>query len=92
MVQIPIKYADKALVPRMVFSGGYAEEYMTADGIECSIQFISTWNNSDGSYNEELDGYCKNEWGCPLDAVKSLWISRGVKIDGIWHLIKLTKI
>lgn len=66
-------------------------QFKTSDGINVSVKFISTWNNKDGQYDEQLDGICNREYGAPFATIRSIWIGRLGKVDEYWHLIKLTK-
>ena len=69
-----------------------AETYETTDGITCRLKYISTWNNSDGSYDGELEDVCQHRFGCPFSTIRSIWISRLGRVDVYWHLVKMIKL
>jgi hypothetical protein len=90
MTTLKCKYAEEILIPD---NGIFRDsEYKTADGQRVSVQFITTWNNRDGSFDNELDEICQRKWGIAFRAMKSVWISRLGTIGDYWHLIKLTKV
>lgn len=67
-------------------------EFRTTDGVDVSVKFISTWNNKDGQYDEQLDELCIREYGTPFVTIRSIWIGRLGRADEYWHLIKLTRV
>lgn len=64
---------------------------VTLDGVECSVEFITAWNNSDGRYDAEFDELCRKRFGVPFQSVRSVWVARLSKISDYWYLLKLTR-
>lgn len=90
---IKAKYTDKILIPDFALPRGLKEgaQLETMDGVSCLAHFLSTWDNTDGRYDEELDGLCQRQWGVPFQAIRSVWIGRINNIDSLWHYIELKK-
>lgn len=66
--------------------------FMTRDGVECSPEFLSCWNNEDSRYDAQFEELCQEYYGLPFRSIRSVWISRLGSADNYWHLIKLVKI
>ena len=88
-MKISAKFAENLLVPANGIQFGEVE---TSDGIKCRTEFLATWNNADGMFDEELDGICQREYGCSFQTIKSIWIGRIGVLSDYWHLVKLIKI
>lgn len=88
-MKISAKFAEKLLVPANGIEFGEVE---TFDGIKCRTEFLATWNNADGMFDEELEGVCQREYGCSFRAIKSIWIGRLGRLSDYWHLVKLIKL
>lgn len=89
-MKIQCKFAEYMLAPANAIID--AETYETTDGITCRLKYISTWNNSDGSYDGELEDVCQHRFGCTFSTIRSIWISRLGRIDCYWHLVKMIKV
>lgn len=90
---LPSNFADVVLIPAdsiQICPPG--EVYETRDGERVKVKFLSTWNNVDGRYDNELNMICNKRWGIDFAYLRSMWISRLSKVDDFWHLIKLEKI
>lgn len=88
-MKIKAKFSEKLLVPENGIGRGEIE---TADGVMCKTEFLTTWNNAGGAFDNELDDICQREYGCSFQAIKSIWISRIGILSDYWHLVKLIKI
>lgn len=89
MTRINAKFAEYLLVPANGIAFGEVE---TTDGIMCRTEFQATWNNADGSFDDELDGICQREYKCSFQSIRSIWIGRLGYVSDFWHLVKLIKI
>lgn len=93
MGRIQSKFSDFVLIPHEgITPPSVGEVYETQDGVRVKIRFISTWNNSDGEYNDELDDLCIRRWGMTFAFMRSMWISRLPYVGNYWHLVQLSKI
>ena len=93
MTRIHCKFADVVLVPdNGIDDIILADKVETIDGVKCKTEFMKTWNNSDGRYDEDLDFACNMHWNVSFDRLKSMWYARLGKVGDVWNLIKLTKI
>lgn len=90
---IKARFADKILAPDLALPRLAPEgvALMTSDGVACVAHFLSTWDNTDGRYDEELDGLCQRQWGVPFQVIRSVWIGRINNIGSLWHYIELKK-
>ena len=90
---IKARFADKILAPDLALPRLAPEgvALMTSDGIACVAHFLSTWDNSAGRYDDELDLFCQREWGLPFAAIRSVWIGRINNIGTVWHYIELIR-
>lgn len=68
------------------------KEFLTKDDVPVKPQFLITWNNRDGKYDNELDSISQSHFSVPFSALRSVWISRLGRVDDYWHFIKLIKI
>lgn len=91
MITLQCKFKELILLPANAIDTR-EKQYRTVDGIDVSVQFISTWNNKDGQYDERLDDLCLREYNTPFSMIRSIWIGRLGVVDDYWHLIKLTKV
>lgn len=93
LFQIKAKFSDRILIPDRAIPHGLRDSdyVLTLDGVECVAHFLSTWDNSDGRYDDELEGLCQREWGCSFGVLRSVWIGRIDKVGNYWHLIELRK-
>lgn len=89
MRRINSKFVDRLIAPANAIDVG---ECITNDGTKCVVSYISTWKNTDGRYDADLDDACKRYHGCGFSFIKSLWISRLGTISDYWHLAKLVKL
>lgn len=89
-MKIQCKFAEWMLAPSNAIQ--QAETYETMDGVTCRLKYISTWNNSGGDYDEELEDVCQSKFGCPFSTIRSIWISRLGRVDVYWHLVKMIKV
>lgn len=64
-------------------------ELVTNDGIAHKCEFISTWNDVGGVYEDEFESVCQRIYGIPFASIRSMWIGRLGRLDDFWHLIKL---
>ena len=64
-------------------------ELVTSDGVVHRCQFVGTWNNCDGVYEDEFENICQRRYGMPFVSIRSMWIGRLGHVDDFWHLIKL---
>ena len=90
MQKIQSKYNEFVLMPSNAIAPN-SFECETMDGIICRIEYQTTWNNSDGEYDAELEEECQKRYGCSFAAIRSIWMGRIGKIDGFWHLVKMIK-
>ena len=88
-MKIKAKFAEKLLVPENGIEFGEVE---TSDGVLCVTEFLATWNNDRGMFDDELDSICQREYGCSFQAIKSIWIGRLGQVSDYWHLVRLIKI
>ena len=88
---INARFSDRILAPAEAFPLGCADmlPVRTTDKVDCVAHFLSTWNNGDGRYNDELDGLCHRQWGCSFALVRSMWEGRIDRLSNIWHFIEL---
>ena len=89
-MKIQCKFAEYMLAPANALR--QADSYETMDGIVCRLEYVATWNNSDGSYDGELEDVCQHRFGCPFSTIRSIWISRLGRVDVYWHLVKMIKV
>ena len=96
--KIEAKFNEYVLCPRNAIEYGFytrnpsvLSELVTADGSVCEAEFIATWNDTGGVYDEEFDSICQSRFGAPFVSIRSIWISRLGRLDDYWHLIKLKK-
>lgn len=87
-MRINCKFAEYVLAPANAIPPGDVE---TKDGIACKVKFLTTWNNTDKRYDEELEKVCQERYGCSFSTIRSVWISRLGRVNDIWHLIRLSK-
>lgn len=64
-------------------------ELVTNDGIVHRCEFLGTWNNRGGMYEDEFENICQREYGMSFLSIRSMWIGRLGHVDEFWHLIKL---
>ena len=64
-------------------------ELVTNDGVIHKCQFVSTWNNRDGVYEDEFECVCQRLYNMSFESIRSMWIGRLGRLDDYWHLIKL---
>lgn len=88
-MKIQCKFAEYMLAPANAIMD--ADTYETMDGVTCRLKYISTWNNSDGSYDEALEDVCQRKFGCSFSTIRSIWISRLGSVDVYWHLVTMIK-
>lgn len=88
--KIKSKFTEMLLAPANVL--GNDTEYETLDGIICRLEYDTVWNNSDGRYDEELDGICQKYYSCRFSHIRSIWFSRLGDVAEIWHLVKMVKL
>ena len=89
MYRINCKYAELLLAPANAICGDQVE---TTDGVKCRLEYQSTYNNDDGAFDERLDDICNEQYGCPFQTIKSIWISRLGSVSTYWHLVKMVKL
>ena len=96
--KIQAKFNEYVLCPRNAIEPGFytrnpaiLPELVTADGSVCEAEFISTWNDTGGVYDDEFDNICQCRFGVPFVSIRSIWIGRLGRIDDFWHLIKLKR-
>lgn len=89
MYRINCKYTELLLAPANAIGGNLVE---TEDGVKCRLVFQSTMNNVDGAFDGRLDEICNEQYGCPFQTIKSIWISRLGSLSEYWHLVKMVKI
>jgi len=87
-------YTEKVLapddaLPRWCVEGTPLE---TSDEVVCMAHFLSTWDNSNHRYDDELDGLCHRQWGCSFDLIRNIWRGRLEFVGDVWHYIELKKI
>lgn len=94
--RIKAKSADFIFCPANAIEDGFYNrnsyvlpELVTNDGHVHKCQFIGTWNNRGGVYDEEFENICQDKYGMPFLSVRSMWIGRLGRVDDFWHLIKL---
>lgn len=93
MEQIQCNFAERVLIP----NGGLkpaatGETYITSDGVKVKVKFLTTWDNTDGRYDNELDELCRRLWGIDFAYIRSMWVSRLYYVGNYWHYVELTKI
>lgn len=91
MEKINAKFAEYLLVPSNGISVGVGR-VETLDGVECRPEFQTTWNNGDGTYDDELDAVCRKYYDCGFQSIRSIWYGRLGTVSDYWHLVKLIKI
>lgn len=89
MNRIDCKYSEIIIAPGNAFGKPMSDEYITADGKEVAVRWISCWNNENGQYDDVLNDECMRLWKMPFASLKSLWISRLGSCDGFWHKVEL---
>ena len=65
--------------------------FRTIDGANALPQFVGTWNNTGGEFDEEFERICQDRYGLPFVNIRSIWISRLGYVENFWHLIKLER-
>lgn len=92
--RLQAKYAERILCPRSALGevGTGDLNLITADGVECAVRFLGTWNNAEGRFNDDLEMVCQNQLGIGFDTVRSIWISRLNGMSDIWDMIELKKL
>lgn len=89
MKQIKCKFAPFVLVPHEAIVGTEPGAYVTMDGNVCDANFLGTWDNRDGRYDNELDAICMKHWNMSFSSFKSFWYERCWRIEGYWHYVEL---
>ena len=64
----------------------------TTDGVKCRLKYISTMNNDRGDYNDLLDDFCQELYGCTFSSIRSIWIARLGSVSDFWNLVEMEKI
>ena len=91
MYSIFANYAPFILVPNNAIDVT-CEKIKTQDGIVAGTKFVTSWNNADGQYDDDLNDICKEKFGVPFTFIRSIWFSRLGEVSAKWHLVELTKI
>ncbi len=93
-IELNIRYAEKILAPGEAFPRLCQDmiSIETSDGVACLAHFLSTWDNSNHRYDDELDGLCHRQWDCSFDLVRNIWRGRLDSVGDIWHYIELKRI
>jgi len=92
MNRLQSKYTEYILAPSNALTNGVNCEYVTTDGVSVLAELHTTWNNSDGYFDDELERECMDRFNCPFRFIKSVWFGRLGVLSDYWHLIKLIKI
>lgn len=96
--RLAAKFADFILCPKNaldaeVFKQGEREfRVTTKDGRECVASFEAVWDNTDGLFDEDLEGYCQYSWGLAFRSIRSVWISRLGSVSDMWYLLRLRSV
>lgn len=89
MQKIQSKYTERLVMPSNAASEDILE---TTDGVKCRLKYISTMNNERGDYNDLLDDFCQEFYGCPFSSIRSIWIARLGSVSDFWNLVEMEKI
>lgn len=89
MQNIQSKYTERLVMPSNAASEDIVE---TLDGVKCRLKYISTMNNERGDYNDLLDDFCQELYGCPFSSIRSIWIARLGSVSDFWNLVEMEKI
>ena len=98
--KIPLKYSDteckgycEALMPVECRIGAdWNGLFQCSTGENVKIRWVSTFNNEDGWFEEELDSISQRLYNWSFSRVRSSWIARLGRVEGYWDLIKLYKV
>ena len=90
MERIQSKFVPKLLMPGNAIKS-FNDTYVTIDGVECTLEFLTGWKNTDGQMDDDLDCCCQHTLGCPFSTIRSIWIGRLGYVDEFWYLVKLNK-
>lgn len=91
--QVKARFAGRILIPDKALPrcAKEGEKLVSSDNVCCMAHFLSTWDNSDGRYDDELEGLCQRQWGLSFAAIRSVWIGRIDNIGTVWHYIELIR-
>lgn len=93
MNRIQCKYSDWVLIPSNAIDDRYdLHDIITLDGVHCKGQLVTTWNNANGFFDEELHDFCMYHWGLPFASLKEVFTRRIGKISDVWDSIHLEKL
>lgn len=89
------KYSEHILCPSNAIDRAFYTSnkgtLLSMDGIRARATFLSTYNNADGRYDNDLEEICQREFGKTFAEVRNLWIFRLGRLDDYWHFIKLDR-
>lgn len=88
---MPVKYAPVVFIPTELTNGNHiAQKYKLAGGEVVTLRWLSTWNNTDGKYDKELDGLCRELYGMDFESVRAVWKRRlGGRLEDWWHKVEM---
>lgn len=90
MKKLLLRYSEKALFPAQLTAGDpIGTCYVLYGGEQVCFKYIMGCNNTDGSYDCELDELCKRLYGMGFDVVKRTWESRLGRLSGYWHYVEM---
>jgi len=94
--RIESKSAEYVFCPANAIENGFytrdaciLPELVTSDGVVHRCQFVGTWNNRGGVYEDEFENICQRRYRMSFVSIRSMWIGRLGHVDDFWHLIKL---
>lgn len=90
MKKLLLRYSERALIPAQLTDGDTVGTcYVLHGGEEVCFKYIMGCNNTDGSYDSELDELCKELYGMGFRAIKNVWESRLGRLSGYWHYVEM---
>lgn len=93
-IHIDAKFADRILVPGDALPKGCPSGVClkTSDDVVCLAYFLSTWDNGQRRYYDELDRLCHRQWNCSFDLIETMWQGRLGQVGDIWHYMELKRV
>jgi hypothetical protein len=92
-IKLPLKYTATAFFPTELTTGhSWQQTYELASGEIVRLEYRSTWNNSDGAFDERLNELCRELYGISFTRVKEVWTMRLKDISNWWHKVRMIRL
>lgn len=88
---IQVKYASQALIPSDITDGNHiSQKYKLTGGEVVTLRWLTTWNNTNGKSDAELDKLCRELYDMDFESVKGVWQRRlGGRLENWWHKVEM---